>query len=61
MSDLPNDWEIYAGIAFHALIPRMGSIIRREELIQKSVELGLEMARAIEKKEDETWEQSDGS
>lgn len=54
---LPKDWEIYAGIAFHAMIQRMGSLLKEEEVIAKAIDLGIKMAKAVEAKDDEDYEQ----
>lgn len=60
MSDLPNDWETYAGVAFHAFI--LGSAITSEkgetlpppeQIVKTAIAAGIELARAIEKKNEE--------
>ena len=64
---LPKDWEIYAGIAFHALIPRLGEQLNPEKagfdiamehdmLVSRAIRLGIYMAKAVEKKEEEEWD-----
>ena len=54
MSDLPKDWEMYAGIAFHAFIVK-GEIANSENTRANAIEAGIAMARAMEKKDDEQY------
>lgn len=52
MSDLPPDWKLYAAVVFHAFVSR-GQNSNSENTRSSAIEAGIEMARAIEKKEDE--------
>ena len=53
-SNLPKDWEMYAGIAFHAFLTK-GGIINKDELCSLAVELGIKMSRAVEEKDAEQY------
>lgn len=55
MSYLPKDWEIYAGIAFHAFLVRGGKqdIESDLEIKKRAIRVGLEMAEAVEKKNED--------
>lgn len=49
---LPPDWEFFTGIAFHANLvnPKVTDI--KKIIIRESINLGIEMAEAVEKKRD---------